>query len=125
MENVPTVAESRQFSYLIERLESIGYECSAIIANSAWPWQFTASTVAAVMIAVRDRLRGWGGRIRNFGFRMIVIEPERFAEGLRVSQFAPSPFRLSFARQLDALEYGGVCYLQHSGDSPNAEPLLS
>ena len=23
-------------------------------------------------------LPGWGGRIRNFAFRMIVIEPERF-----------------------------------------------
>jgi DNA (cytosine-5)-methyltransferase 1 len=35
MENVPTVAESRQFTYLIERLRRLGYECSSTIANSA------------------------------------------------------------------------------------------
>jgi hypothetical protein len=36
----------------------------------------------------------------------------------------PPTVTLRFAPQPDALEYGGVCNLEHSGDGPNAEPLL-
>jgi hypothetical protein len=35
-----------------------------------------------------DRLRGWGGRIRNFAFRMIVNKPERFR---RKAALKPAP----------------------------------
>jgi hypothetical protein len=37
----------------------------------------------------------------------------------------PSPFGLPSAPPLGALEYGGVCNFEHSGDGPNAQPLLS
>ena len=33
-------------------------------------------TEAAALLSARgDRLHAWGGRIRNFAFRMIVIKP--------------------------------------------------
>jgi hypothetical protein len=37
---------------------------------------------------VETGLDGWGGRIRNFAFRMIVIEPERFR---RRAALKPAP----------------------------------
>jgi hypothetical protein len=38
---------------------------------------------------VRDRLRGWGGRIRNIAFRMIVIKLERFRR--KAEECKPAP----------------------------------
>jgi hypothetical protein len=37
------------------------------------------------------RLPGWGGRIRNFAFRMIVIKPERFRRRLRSASRGHDP----------------------------------
>jgi len=33
-------------------------------------------------------LPGWGGRIRNFAFRMIGVEPERFRKTAALIQYA-------------------------------------
>jgi hypothetical protein len=42
------------------------------------PWEISVVSVGERLPAEttrRDRLRGWGGRIRNFAFRMIVSNP--------------------------------------------------
>jgi hypothetical protein len=49
--------------------------------------------------------------------QMAVISGE--SSGLITTALHP------FARPLAAFEYGGVCHVEHSGDSPNAKTLLS
>lgn len=128
MENVPTVAESRQFNYLMNRLRQLGYDCSSMIANSA-QYGSCQTRQRVLLVAFRKDVGvepkfpkpSHGGDARIFGYSSeAFVEPtENQREVLGIT---PASQRLAQLMTTDFSEYLGKKPLVTIGDTLQGMP---
>jgi DNA (cytosine-5)-methyltransferase 1 len=128
MENVPTVAESRQFNYLVERLRGIGYECASIIANSA-QYGSCQTRQRLLFVAFRKDVGSevrfprptHGGDAKVYGYSSgAFVNPRR--NPLEVLGITPASQRLSKLMSEDLSECFGKKPLVTIGDTLQGLP---